>query len=330
MRAKLVMASLAAMLSLGTATTASAETKWDLPLAWPAGNYIVQSAQRFADEVKSATGGEIVITLHPGGSLGFKGPEMLGAVRDGLVPIGDMLLNQQVGEEPLLGLQSLPYMIGGFEELRAFDGLYRPLLNEIFTKNNQKLLYTIPWPQQQIFTKKKIESLADLASIKIRSYDKSSTEIFAAAKMVPVQLPWGEVIPSLAAGAIDAVATSSPSAVDGSFWEFLKYGYPTRQTWNTNAVTVNLDAWKKLPAKHQEAILQVVEKLEKGFWDLAQKTDAEQMATLEKKGMVNGTIDKKMRAELNAIGEPLRKKALSGLGPKAAELVKQFETRSAK
>ena len=177
MRAKLVMASVAAMLSLGTATTASAETKWDLPLAWPAGNYIVQSAQRFADEVKSATGGEIVITLHPGGSLGFKGPEMLGAVRDGLVPIGDMLLNQQVGEEPLLGLQSLPYMIGGFDELRVFDGLYRPLLTEVFTKNNQKLLYTIPWPQQQIFTKKKIDSLADLSSIKIRSYDKSSTEI---------------------------------------------------------------------------------------------------------------------------------------------------------
>jgi TRAP-type C4-dicarboxylate transport system substrate-binding protein len=330
MKTRLAVIGMAAMLSLGVAHTASAETKWDLPLAWPANNYIVQSAQRFADEVKSNTGGEVVITLHPGGSLGYKGPEMLSAVRDGLVPIGDMLINLQVGDEPLLGLQSLPYLIGSFEELRVFDGLYRSLLNEIFTKNNQKLLYTIPWPQQQIYTKKKIESVADLANIKIRSYDKSSTEIFSAAKMVPVQLPWGEVIPSLAAGAIDAVATSSPSAVDGAFWEFLKYGYPTRQTWNSNAMTVNIDAWKKLPAKHQEAISRVAAKLEGMFWDTAQKTDSEQMATLAKKGLVNGTIDNRMRADLNALGEPLRKKSLAGLGTRAAEVVKQFENRPTK
>src|SRR3546814_6733217 len=90
--------------AVAAATSAQAETNWDLPLAWPPGNLHVENAQAFADAVKEGTNGELVITLHPGGALGFKGPEMLRAVQDGLVPIGDILLNQQVGEEPFFGI----------------------------------------------------------------------------------------------------------------------------------------------------------------------------------------------------------------------------------
>lgn len=75
---------------------------------------------------------------------------MLGAVRDGLVPIGDMLMNQQIGDEPMLGPTSLPYFLSSFNELQAFEKYFRADLEEIFAKNNEKLLYTIPWPQQQI------------------------------------------------------------------------------------------------------------------------------------------------------------------------------------
>lgn len=304
-----------------------AQANWDLPLAWPAENYIVKNAQRFAEDVREATGGEVNITLHPGGSLGFKGPEMFSAVRDGLVPIGDMLLNQQVGENPLLGLQSLPYLIGSFEELQEFEAFYRPLLDEIFEQNNQKVLFTVPWPQQQIYTKVEIKTFADLSGIKIRSYDKSSTEIFDAAGMTPVQLPWGEVIPSLAAGAISAVATSSPSAVDGAFWEFLKYGYPTRQTWNTNITSVNLDAWNALSPEHQQAIVDVAKKLEPEFWTSAQEVDAAQMKILADHGLVNGDLSDELRAELRDKAAPLREKAIEGMGPKAAGVVEAFQNR---
>ena len=54
-----------------------AATTWDLPLAWPDGNFHVENAKDFAAEVNQATGGEVTINIHPGGSLGFKGPEML-------------------------------------------------------------------------------------------------------------------------------------------------------------------------------------------------------------------------------------------------------------
>lgn len=317
---------LAAIVAL-TATPVLAQTAWDLPLAWPAENYISVNAQRFADEVSTATGGEVAITIHPGGSLGFKGPEMFSAVRDGLVPIGDMLLQQQTGDNPLLGLQSLPYLIDTYEEQVAFQEFYRPLLEEVFAENNQKLLYTLPWPQQQVYTKKEINSIADFAGIKVRSSDSSATEIFRASGMTPVQLPWGEVIPSLATGAIDAVGTSSPSAVDGSFWEFLTHGYTTRHTWNLNAVSVNLDAWNALSEEHQAAILETAKRLEPEFWQSAQDTDALQLKTLAEHGMINADLDDATREELRNRAAPIREAEIAKMGPRAIAVVEAFGKR---
>jgi TRAP-type C4-dicarboxylate transport system substrate-binding protein len=316
-----------AALSALAAGPSAAATTWDLPTAWPANNYIVKNLVKFADQVKQITNNEVVITVHPAGSLGFKGPEMFSTVRDGLVPIGDMLLNQQVGNDPRLGLESLPYLIANFEELKVFSKYFRPLLNEIYEKNNQKILFSIPWPQQQIYTKVAINSIEDMKGIKIRSYDKSSTAIFAAAGMTPVQLPWSDVLPSLAAGSVDAVATSAPSAVDGSFWELLKYGYATRQTWNTNIISVNLGAWRKLTKDQQEKIANLGVKMEPEFWASAQTVDKESSATLAGKGLISREIDEKTRKELRARATSLRDANLKPMGEKAAAVVKAFENR---
>lgn len=315
------------MAALVTAAPVAAQTYWDLPLAWPAENYISVNAAHFAEEVAAATDGDVQITTHPGGSLGFKGPEMFSAVRDGLVPIGDMLLQQQTGDEPILGLQSLPYLMTSYEEQVAFQEFYRPVLEEVFVENNQKLLFTIPWPQQQVWTKKEINTIDDFAGIQVRSSDASATKIFEAAGMTPVQLPWGEVIPSLATGAIDAVGTSSPSAVDGSFWEFLTHGYPTRHTWNLNAVSVNLDAWNELSPEHQDAIVEIAQRLEPEFWQSAQDADATNMKKLEENGMILGELDGATRAELRARAEPIREAAIEQMSARAAEVVEAFENR---
>lgn len=312
-------------LTLALIGTAAAAETWDLPLAWPDSNYITQSAQTFADQVGEATEDRVEITLHPGGSLGFKGPEMLSAVGDGLVPIGDMLLNQQVGTEPLLGMTSLPYFLGSFDELEQFEAYFRPTLEELMAENNQKLLYTIPWPQQQIWTESEVTDLASLEGMTIRSYDRSSTEVFESAGMTPVQLPWGEVIPSLAAGTIDAVATSSPSAVDGSFWEFIGFGYPTRQTWNMNAMTVNLDRWNALSEEDRTAIEDLADKLQPEFWQRAQDEDDKNMATLEENGIVLSDISDELRSTLTERAAPLRDAALDAMGDEARGIVEGFD-----
>ena len=68
----------ACALGLGV-STALAETAWDMSVVWPEGNFHTQNALAFAEAVKEATEGEVVITVHSGGALGIKGPEGMAA-----------------------------------------------------------------------------------------------------------------------------------------------------------------------------------------------------------------------------------------------------------
>ncbi len=128
-------------------------------------------------------------------------------------------------------------------------------------------------------------------------------------------------------GAIDAVGTSSPSAVDGSFWEFLTHGYTTRHTWNLNAVSVNLDAWNALSEEHQAAIAETAKRMEPEFWQSAQDTDALQLKKLAEHGMVNGNLDDATREELRNRAAPIREAEIQKMGPRAIAVVEAFGKR---
>ena len=51
----------------------SAQTKWDLPAAYPATNFHSVNLNQFAADVDKASGGKLKITAHPGGLL-VQGP----------------------------------------------------------------------------------------------------------------------------------------------------------------------------------------------------------------------------------------------------------------
>ncbi len=313
--------------SIAIAVLAASPTfaeNWDLPLAWPADNFISVSASTFAQEVADVTEGRVSITTHPGGSLGFKGPEMLGTVRDGIVPIGDLLLPQQVGDEPLLGLPGLPFLFGSYDELEAFDAYFREDLESIMAAHNQKVLYTVPWPAPQAWVKTELADIASLDGIKIRTYDRTSTEVYEAAGMTAVQLPWGDVIPSLAAGTIEGVVTSSSSAIDGSFWEFLDAGYPLAHSWNINATTVNLDVWNALSSEDQAAIEEIAARLQPEFWQASRAEDAKNMEVLAENGIAAGTVSEELRAEIITRSGSVRDGLLEGMGDEAAAIIDGF------
>jgi TRAP-type C4-dicarboxylate transport system substrate-binding protein len=126
-----------------------------------------------------------------------------------------------------------------------------------------------------------------------------------AAGMAGILIPWGETIPALASGAVAGVSTSSSSGVDGKFWEFLKYVYPTNHTWSSQLVTINLDAWKKLKPEHQKALEDVAKKLEPEFWAVSLKNDTDSLDRLKQGGMEVVNLPPAMMTEFRARTAPL-------------------------
>lgn len=327
----LIARSAACCIGLGAfAVDVHAETNWDLPLAWPAGNFHVKNAGVFAEKVAEVTGGEVKITVHPGGSLGFKGPEMLKSIRDGLVPIGDVLLNQQVGEAPFLGIELVPYLASGYEEIAALHEFSRPVYEDIAAEFNQKILYMVPWPGQAVYSKNEIVTLDDIQGLKLRVVDKNGLDYMNALGGAPRQLPWGEVVPALASGAIEGVTTSSSSGVDGKFWEFL--GFMNRFNWQSasNMMNVNLDAWNALSPEHQAAIEDLAAELEGQFWDVSREEDETKLKTLAENGVKITEPTPELREKLLETAKPMWQAFIDEAGPKAEAVVTAYREKMGK
>lgn len=301
----------------------AATVSWDLSTVWPDRNFHTQDAMAFADEVKKQTGGAVSITVKAGGQLGFKGPEHLRAVRDGLVPLADVLNIQQVGDEPFLGVEGIPFLCGSMDELKVLHQYVRPEYEKIAARNNQKILYIVPWPTQYLFLKVKVADVAGLKNIKIRVPDKNGVDMLNAIGMAPVMIPWGETIPALASGAVAGVSTSAVSGVDGKFWEFLKYIYPTNHVWSSQIVTVNLDAWNTLSSNQQQLVAGIAAKMEPGFWANALKADVDSLKRLKEGGMEVVPIPDAMMTEIRSRTAPLLDAFLKRV-PAAAKPVKAY------
>jgi TRAP-type transport system periplasmic protein len=310
---------------------ATAGTTWDLSIAWPPGNFHTKNAEIFATKVKEATGGEVEIIVHPGGELGIKGPEALIAVKDGIVPIADILLNNQVGENKYFGIESLPYLAAGYDELKVLGKYFWAGVKKLCEeKYNQKALYIVPWPGQAVYSKHEIKVLGDLKGFKLRVVDKNGHNFFSRLGAAPLQLPWGEVVPSLASGVISGVTTSSSSGVDGKFWEFL--GFMNRFNWQSasNIVSVNLDAWNKLSKKNRDAIEKLVAELQPVFLQSSKDEDAIKLKALADNSIKITVPSDALKKDLVAVGKKMWEEFAADAGPMAADTIKKYRAETGK
>ena len=291
---------------LGAPAIAQAQTlKLPLATVWPDGNFHTINAKKFADEVKTGTSGAVEIDVKSGGQLGFKGPEQLRAVRDGLVPMADILNIQQIGDEPIMGVEGIPFISNNIEELKVLHKYLRPEYEKVALKNNQTILYMVPWPTQYLHLKVKCESLDALKGIKIRVPDKNAQDMCSAIGMAPALIPWGETIAALSSGAVAGVSTSSVSGVDGKFWEFLKFFHQTNNAWNSQMVTINNDTWKKIPPANQKIIVDLARALEPDFWQASLQADKDSTQKLSDGGMQLVVVPEPMMADLRKRTAPL-------------------------
>ncbi|MBK5910578.1 hypothetical protein CCR85_03610 [Rhodothalassium salexigens] len=293
----------------------SAAVRWDLSLPWSPQSYHVANAERFARRVDRATQGRVRIAVHPGGVLGLKGPESLRALGQGVVQMAEMPGVQQIGTAPLLGLDSLPFLVETQDDLRRLDRLLRPALARTLDAHGVKLLYRVPWPNQNMFFDRPVADLEDLAGLRMRTYDRLSTALVRQLGLIPVQMPLGDVVPALAAGAIDATMTSTSSAAAQRLWAFQNQVLRTNHTWLTNIMAVDRDAWERLSATQRAAIEAAAADLEADFWAEARADDARQLARLVAAGMTVAEPAPAFRATMRAAARPIWRTYLAEMPP---------------
>ena len=127
------------------AASAGAQTKWDLPSAYPASNMHTQNLTQFVKDVDAATGGKLKIQIHDNASL-FKAPEIKRAVQGGQAQAGEILLVNFQNEWPLWGLDGIPFLATSYAESFKLYQASKATLQKKLAEQGMVLLYSVAGP----------------------------------------------------------------------------------------------------------------------------------------------------------------------------------------
>ena len=208
-----------APLSVGTLFSSPllADQSWDMAIAYPASNYHSEVAQQFADQVSENTNGDITITLHANGSL-YSGEQIYPSTRRGLVQVGERLIAALENEDPLFGLDSLPFLATNFDDSRELYEAPKPALKEA-KEDGLKLLYSFAWPPQGIYTNKQVDSIDDFQGVKFRAYSPTTEKIAELMGAAPTSVEAADVPQAFATGVAEAMFSSGSTGYDSRLWE---------------------------------------------------------------------------------------------------------------
>jgi TRAP-type C4-dicarboxylate transport system substrate-binding protein len=292
---------LAAAFGLAAALPVLAQTKWDLPSAYPASNFHTENIQQFANDVDKASGGKLKITVHPNASL-FKAPEIKRAVQGGQAQAGEILLVNFENEDAFYGLDGVPFLATSYGESLKLYKASRRTLEEKLAKQGIKLLYAVPWPPQGIYSKRTLASVADMKGLKWRAYSPATSKIAELVGAQPVTVQAAEVSQALATGVIDSMMTSGATGFDSKSYEHVKNFYDTQAWLPKNAIIVNQKAFDALDKATQAAVLKAAAEAETRGWKVSQEKTGWYLDQLKGKGMSIITPSEQLTADLRKVG----------------------------
>ncbi|MBK9673846.1 MAG: TRAP transporter substrate-binding protein [Betaproteobacteria bacterium] len=283
------------------ALPAAAQTKWDMPTAYPATNFHTENIQRFAGDVDKATAGKLKITVHANASL-FKAPEIKRAVQGGQAQLGEILLVNFENEDPLYGVDGIPFLATSYGESLKLYKASRKALDDKLAKQGMKLLFAVPWPPQGIYTKRTLASAADMKGLKWRAYSPATAKIAELVGAQPVTVQAAEVSQALATGVIDSMMTSGATGYDSKTYEHVKNYYDTQAWLPKNAIIVNQKAFDALDKATQAAVLKAAAEAEARGWKLSEEKNAWYIDQLKAKGMSIIKPSEQLTADLRKVG----------------------------
>ncbi len=317
---------LISMAAFAVSAGAFAQAKWDLPSGYGANTFQVQNLVQFSEGVDKATAGKLKITVHPGASL-FKANEIKRAVQSGQTSIGEFILSGASNEAPIFGVDSIPFLATSYADSKKLDTASRALLIKTLSAQGMKLLYTVPWPPQGLYTAKPVSSMKDLKGTKMRAYNPATSYIATAVGAQPVTIQLAELPAALATGGVDNFLTSSASGVDSKLYESVKYFYDVNAWLPRNAVVVNQKAFDALDKAAQDAVLSQASAAELRGWAISEKRDDEYLKELAAKGMKIDTTSAGLKRELKVIGDQMTADWLKLAGDEGKAIIEAFNKK---
>ena len=319
---KILVAFIAMLLNINFAFSAE---KWDMALAYGAGNFHSANATEFAKNVSNKSGGKLTIVTHPGGSL-YKGGEIFRAVRTGQAQIGERFMSALGKEDPLLEVDSQPFLATNYGAAMRLYKASKPEIVKGLDAKGLVFLYAVPWPAQGLYSKKEINSVADLKGLKFRAYNSATIRIAELTGMAPTKIEAAEISQAFSTGAVESMITSPTTGKNKKIWENgVGYFYDIAAWFPKNMVIVNKDAWNKLDEATQKLVMSEAAKAEQKGWDLSKRGNKDDKKALADAGMKVAKVNATLKKHFEEVGATMSKEWAERAGSRGAAVLAAFK-----
>lgn len=309
-------------LGLGLATAASAET-WDMPTPYGDTTFHTVNIQQFADDVKGATNGALEITVHSAGSL-FPHAEIKNAIRSQQVPIGEFFLSRLSNEDAAFGIDSQPFVATSYGDAARLWAAQKPVIDDLLGQQGLKVLFSVPWPAQGLYTNGEVNTVDDLAGLRFRAYNAALEEFATLAKAAPVQVEAADIPQAFATGQVEAMITSPSTGANSKAWDFVDTYTPINAWVPKNIVVVSQRAFDRLPADVQTAVLDAAATAETRGWEMSAAEADAKIAVMAEHGMTIATPSPELIAGLKEIGAQMLESWNAGASDAAKSIVAAY------
>ena len=312
----------AALIGLFTSIGAVAD-KWDMPTPYGDGTHQTQVARSFAEEVNANSGGKLTIKVHSGGSL-IKHPEIHRAVKSRQVQIGEVFIGRLGNSHPIYKLDNIPFLATTFDSAEKLYRASRPELAAQLEKDRLMLLYTSPWPAQDLYSNKPVNSLADLQGLKMRAYSPTTSRLADLMGTTPVNIPFSDVAQAFTTNAIDAMVTSPSTGVNSQSWDYISH-FTTINAWiPKNMMFVNKKVFDRLDDDTKQVILTAAANAERKGWELGRRLAVEHTDMLRENGMTVSAPSIELDSQLREIGKVMVKEWLEEAGTSGQTVIDTY------
>lgn len=257
-RHSLPLAALTAAVLIGASSTAQAQRaqEWTLvsPLT-PAISYMTYY-QELADSITERSDGRLKINFLSYGQHPFSGAEILSAVRDGIVQMGNTADVYVSSMEPAIAFLGLPFLFDNLDQAKTvYAELEEPYYRQIFAdKYNAELTTGFIISGSAIHAKRPLNGLDALRGQKIRVFGHESGEMIRLLGGEPSTVAFGELYTSLQRGTIDGALTGMDGASAARVYEVVDHNTWWNWSYPVEFTFVNQEAMAALPEDLQEIV----------------------------------------------------------------------------
>jgi len=288
-----------------------AETvKLKLATAYSADNFQTQNVQRFADEVKQATAGRVEFTIAPGGEL-LKPMAIFPGVKEGsTAQAGEVIMSNLAEENIVFRLDSLPFLVNSYDDAHRLWRDSRAAVEKALDARGIVLLYAVPWPPQNLYSNRPINSVQDFKGLKMRSYNAMTERIAQIMGAAPVTIQVVDLAKAIADKQVDLMLTSSWTGSETKAWSAMKYYYKVNAWIPKNIVFINKAVYAKLAPELQQKLKATAQEAELRGWKLCKEKNVEFEAQLASHNIAIADLNPYIRNILDLAGEKLAREQL--------------------